>query len=78
MQMKRRNLIILVVVAAVVTGALLANLGMNRKDRTNVTVDEVEKGTLTAKVSGPGRVRAETTVQVSSSVMGRIVDLAVE
>lgn len=78
MQMKRRNLIILVVVAAVVTGALLANLGMNRKDRTNVTVDEVEKGTLTAKVSGTGRVRAETTVQVSSSVMGRIVDLAVE
>jgi len=78
MQMKKRNLIILVVVAAVVAGALLANLGMNRKDRTNVTVEEVERGTLTAKVSGPGRVRAETTVQVSSSVMGRIVDLAVE
>jgi HlyD family secretion protein len=78
MQMKKRNLIILIVGAAVVVGALLANLGMNRKDRTDVTVEEVEQGTLTAKVSGPGRVRAETTVQVSSSVMGRIVDLAVE
>jgi HlyD family secretion protein len=78
MQKKRRNALILIGVAAVVAASLFANMGINRKDRTQVTVDEVERGTLTAKVSGPGRVRAETTVQVSSSVMGRIVELGVE
>jgi len=75
---KKRNLLILAGLAAVIVITLVMNLGVERKDRTEVTVDEVERGTLTAKVSGPGRVRAETTVQISSSVMGRIVELAVE
>jgi len=78
MQKKRRNALILIGVAVVVAASLFANMGINRKDRTQVTADEVERGTLTAKVSGPGRVRAETTVQVSSSVMGRMVELGVE
>ncbi len=78
MQKKRRNTLILIGVAVVVAAALFANMGINRKDRTDVTTDKVERGTLTAKVSGPGRVRAETTVQVSSSVMGRIVELSIE
>lgn len=78
MQKKRRNILILVVVVVVIAAALIGNLGIDRKDRTEVTVDEVEVGTLVARVSGPGRVRAETTVQISSSVMGRIVDLGVD
>jgi len=77
MQKRKRNTLILVGGVVVVAAALLANMGVNRKDRTQVTVDEVERGTLTAKVSGPGRVRAVTTVQVSSSVMGRIEELGV-
>ena len=75
---KRRNLIILGGLAAIIIVTLVMNLGVERKDRTEVTVDEVERGTLVAKVSGPGRVRAETTVQISSSVMGRVIELAVE
>ncbi len=78
MAVKKRNVIILVVVAVVLAGAIIANIGLDRKERTDVAVEEVERGTLVARVSGPGRVRAETTVQVSSSVMGRIVDLAVD
>jgi HlyD family secretion protein len=75
---KRRNLLILAGLAAIIIITLVMNLGVERKDRTEVTVEEVERGTLVARVSGPGRVRAETTVQISSSVMGRIVELAVE
>jgi HlyD family secretion protein len=75
---KKRNLLILAGLAAIIVITLVMNLGVERKDRTEVTVDEVERGTLTARVSGPGRVRAETTVQISSSVMGRIDELAVE
>ena len=74
---KKRNLFILIAVAAVVGISLAANFRMERKDRVEVTADRVERGTITAKVSGPGRVRAETTVQVSSSVMGRVVRLGV-
>lgn len=74
---KKRNLFILIAVAAVVGISLAANFRMERKDRVEVTADQVERGTITAKVSGPGRVRAETTVQVSSSVMGRVVKLGV-
>ncbi len=78
MAVKKRSIIILVVVAAVVVGAIIASIGLDRRERTDVTVEKVESGTLVARVSGPGRVRAETTVQISSSVMGRIVDLAVD
>jgi len=78
MRKKRRNLLILAVIVVVVVAALVGNLGLDRKERTEVTVGEVEAGTLTARVSGPGRVRAETEVQISSSVLGRIVDLAVD
>jgi HlyD family secretion protein len=74
---KKRNLFILIAVAAVIAVSLAANFRMERKDRVEVTADQVERGTITAKVSGPGRVRAETTVQVSSSVMGRVVKLGV-
>jgi HlyD family secretion protein len=75
---KRRNILIAAGVVVVLAAAVIGNLGIDRKDRTEVTVDEVERGTLVAKVSGPGRVRAETKVQISSTVMGRITELAVD
>ena len=75
---RRRNILILVGVVVVIAAAIIGNLGLDRKDRTEVSVDEVERGTLVATVSGPGRVRAETTVQISSSLMGRVVDLGVD
>ena len=75
---KKIKILILIWVDVVIGGAVWGNMGIDRKDRTEVTVDEVEVGTLVSKVSGPGRVRAETKVQISSSVMGRIVDLGVD
>jgi len=75
---KRRNALILIGLAAIVVVALLVGQGIERKDTTDVTVDRVERATIVSKVSGPGRVRAETTVQISSSLMGRIVDLRVD
>lgn len=78
MTKKRRNIVILVCVAAVIAAMLIANLGLDRRDRTEVTVESIEVGTLVARVSGPGRVRAETTVQISSSLMGRVTELGVD
>jgi len=78
MAMKGKKLLIPIGIVAIIVIAVLANKGLDRKDRTEVSVDEVERGTLVAKVSGPGRVRAETTVQISSTLMGRIDELAVD
>ncbi|MBD3368143.1 MAG: efflux RND transporter periplasmic adaptor subunit [Candidatus Eisenbacteria bacterium] len=78
MDKKRRNILVLVAIAVIVGATLWANLGIDRKDRTEVDVDRVERGTIVAKVSGPGRVRAVTTVQISSSLMGRITELGVD
>ncbi len=78
MAITRRKLIIPIALAAIIVIALIANRGLDRKDRTEVSVDKVERGTIVAKVTGPGRVRAETTVQISSSLMGRIVELGVD
>ncbi len=75
---KRRNTLILLGVAVIVVVSLIVSQGIERKDRTEVTVDRVERGTIVAKISGPGRVRAETKVQISSSLMGRIVELRVD
>jgi len=78
MAKRKRNLLILTGIAAVIGVSLVANLGIDRRERTEVNVDRVERGTIVAKVSGPGRVRAETDVKISSSLIGRIVELAVD
>jgi len=78
MEKKRRNILVLAALAVIVAATLWANLGIDREERTEVDVDRVERGTVIAKVSGPGRVRAVTTVQISSSIMGRIVELGVD
>ncbi|MBD3349081.1 MAG: efflux RND transporter periplasmic adaptor subunit [Candidatus Eisenbacteria bacterium] len=75
---KRRNALILLGLAVIVAISLIVSQGIERRDTIDVTVDEVERGTIVARVSGPGRVRAETKVQISSSLMGRIVELAVD
>jgi HlyD family secretion protein len=75
---KRRNILIIVIVAVVLAAAIIGNLGIDRKDRTEVTVGDVERATLVSKVSGPGKVQAETTVQISSSLIGRVEELGVE
>lgn len=79
MKKRRRNIIIILGAVVVLVAAMLyANLGIERKDRVEVSVDEVERGTIVAKVSGPGKVSARTTVQISSSLLGRIVKLGVD
>jgi HlyD family secretion protein len=78
MAMKRRKLIIPLAIVVLFAIMYIANRGIDRKDRLEVSVEEVERGTIIAKVSGPGRVRAETTVQISSSILGRITELGVD
>ena len=43
MAVKKRNIIVLAVVAVVVVGAIIANIGLDRRERTDVAVEEVER-----------------------------------
>jgi HlyD family secretion protein len=67
-------------VAAVVVVALIVVASVVGKDRNlvRVTTAKVGKSDLVSTVSCNGRVQAKTKVEISSQVMGQIVNLAVE
>lgn len=76
--MSTRFKVILGIVALLVVG-LIAVASITGKDKNLVRVQtaKAEKSELIATVSCNGRVRAKTKVDVSSQVMGQIVNLAV-
>jgi HlyD family secretion protein len=76
--MTRKKAIILGAAAVGVAAIVIANLRVSYEEAVRVEVGKVEKAKLVEKVSGPGVVYAEASVEISSSVMGRITDLAVK
>ncbi len=56
---------------------LLINVGKPLANYEKVKVDKVAKGSIVAKVSGPGHIKPTTYVDISSSVMGRITHIYV-
>lgn len=75
---KKRILIFLIIFLGMmlVFGSLL--LVQKREKTVSVYTADVKRGDLTAKVSAFGRVQPKSTVDISASVMGEIVRLAVE
>lgn len=66
-------------VAAVLLGALIAAAVVRgRGERTGVRMEEVARRDMVATVTASGNVRARRSVDISSDVMGRVVELAVE
>lgn len=76
--MTRKKAIIIAAVAVGVGAIVVANLRLSYEEAVRVEVAKVEKGRIVEKVSGPGVIFAEASVEISSSVMGRITDLAVK
>jgi HlyD family secretion protein len=76
--MNLKKIIILGVVGAVVIAVIIANFLMTYESSTDVEVVRAKRGEIVEKVSGPGIIHAQSSVKISSSVMGRIVDLLVE
>lgn len=75
--MNRKALIIaaVVVVLALIIGV---NLQRARGKATKITVATVERQDLVAKVSGSGRVEARRSVSITSTVVGKVLEVAVE
>ncbi len=76
--MTRKKVIILAAAVVGITAIVIANLKLSYESGVTVEVAEVKKGPIIEKVSGPGVIYAEASVKISSSVMGRITNLAVK
>ena len=66
------------VAALVVVLIVVASVAGKDRNLTRVTTAKVGKADLVSTVSCSGRVQAKTKVEISSQVMGQIVNLAVE
>ena len=75
---KRTKIILGVVAAVVVIGALTAFIRGRDKDVPRVTTAKVEKMDLVSKVTANGKIQAQRKVDMSALVMGQIVNLAVK
>jgi HlyD family secretion protein len=77
--MKRRTKIIITVIALLLIGGITAgSIAKKGKEGTPVTFAKVERTDLTSKVSANGQIDAQRKVDLSASVMGQIVNLAVK
>lgn len=76
--MNLKKVLILAAVGAVIITVVIANVIMSYEAGTDVEVTRLKHGKIVEKVSGPGIIYAESSVKISSSVMGRIVDLPVK
>lgn len=74
--MKKKTWILIAAAVGIVV-IVIVNIRMSYEPSTDVEAAAVKRGSITEKVSGPGIVYAESDIQISSSVMGRITKLTV-
>ena len=75
---RKKKIIIAVVVLLVAAALVVANFTLRREKGKVVATDNIQRRDLEALVSASGKIQARTQVNISSDVMGRITDLAVD
>jgi len=70
---------VVVIAVVLLAGIIITSVAATKRDGnlTAVTVAKAERADLTSKVSASGRIEAKRKVDLSSHVMGQIVNLAV-
>ena len=76
--MSRKRIIALAVILVAIAVLVIVNIKMSYEPSADVEATAVVAGRIVETVSGPGLIYAESSVKVSSSVMGRIDRLAVK
>ncbi len=77
--MKTRTKILLGVGAVALLGLIvIANIRFQQKSKTKVETQKIEERELRAVVSASGKIRAKTSVDISASTTGKVVDLDVD
>ncbi|MDZ7385570.1 MAG: efflux RND transporter periplasmic adaptor subunit [candidate division KSB1 bacterium] len=77
MTKKKRTVVFLLGLVAVVVAAVVLGSQSARKKAVEVTVAPVKRGTITQVVSGSGKVQPELKVNIAAHVAGKIVELPV-
>ena len=75
---KRRKWIIITIVVVLAVLAVGWLVSKNRKGKGKdevVRIEEVKRGELTERVSAPGEIEPNTTVQISAKVSARIIEM---
>ena len=75
---RKRRIIIGGIVIVVVGGLIATNLAGRRDRGTAVRLETVERRDLVATVTASGRIQPQTSVDVSSDITGRIIELRVK
>ena len=76
--MSKKRILIIGAIAVGLAAVVIANLRTSYEGAIKVDVEPIKNGRIVEKVSGPGVIYAESSVKVSSSIMGRITHLAVQ
>ena len=76
--MTRKKLLIGVAVLVVIGALVAANVFLKKESGKTVTTEAVQTRDLEAIVSASGKIQAKTQINISSDIMGRVTDLAVE
>ncbi|MBT5875233.1 MAG: efflux RND transporter periplasmic adaptor subunit [Candidatus Latescibacteria bacterium] len=74
----RTKVIIGIVVVVLISAIVWANINYQRKETVTVQTQNVERRNLTARVSASGRIQTTRKVDVSASISGKVIQLAVE
>jgi len=77
MTRKRKRILIIAGIALVAVLIIVGNVGRSSEKGVEVKTSEVSVGSITSTVRAPGKIRPEKEVQISASVPGEIVHLAV-
>jgi HlyD family secretion protein len=76
--MTRKKVLIGVGIAVVLAAMVWANFAFKKDAGTTVTVEAIKQRNLESVVSASGKIRARRTVNITSEVSGKVVQLAVD
>ena len=76
--MTRKKVIIGSLIVALIAAMVWANFAFKKDEGTTVTVEAIRQRDLESVVSASGKIRARRTVNITSEVSGKVVQLAVK
>jgi HlyD family secretion protein len=74
---KKKRLLLIIGAAVILIGLITAALLTNQEKMIPVTIEKVENGKIVSIVTANGKVEAKTNVNISSDVMGKIIEIPV-
>jgi HlyD family secretion protein len=74
---KKKKIFLIVGAAAILVALIVVALLTNQEKQIAVTIEKVEKGKIVSIVNAHGKVEAKTNVNISSDVMGKILEIPV-